>query len=384
MVGRIKILSVFGTRPEAIKMAPVVKALMAEPEFDARVVVTAQHREMLDQVLELFAIRADHDLDVMQEAQSLTQITTRVLERLEDVLASEEPDMVLVHGDTTTTFAAALAAFYRQVAVGHVEAGLRTHEKYFPFPEELNRRLTASLADLHFAPTAAARANLLAEGINPGQIQVTGNTAIDALFHVVRPDYQFSDDRLSALDFERSRILVVEAHRRENLGRPLEQICRAVVTLVERHSDVEVVFPVHLNPRVQEPVSRILGGRPRVHLLQPLGYGDFANLLARAYLVLSDSGGIQEEAPSLGRPVLVLRSVTERPEAVAAGTVQVVGTEQEAVETAAERLLTDPSAYERMARATNPFGDGRAARRILTGLRHWFELQTEPPEELNQ
>ncbi|MGI6604901.1 MAG: non-hydrolyzing UDP-N-acetylglucosamine 2-epimerase [bacterium] len=384
MVGRIKILSVFGTRPEAIKMAPVVKALIAEPEFDARVVVTAQHREMLDQVLELFAIRADHDLDVMQEAQSLTQITTRVLERLEDVLASEEPDMVLVHGDTTTTFAAALAAFYRQVAVGHVEAGLRTHEKYFPFPEELNRRLTASLADLHFAPTAAARANLLAEGINPGQIQVTGNTAIDALFHVVRPDYQFSDDRLSALDFERSRILVVEAHRRENLGRPLEQICRAVVTLVERHSDVEVVFPVHLNPRVQEPVSRILGGRPRVHLLQPLGYGDFANLLARAYLVLSDSGGIQEEAPSLGRPVLVLRSVTERPEAVAAGTVQVVGTEQEAVETAAERLLTDPSAYERMARATNPFGDGRAARRILTGLRHWFELQTEPPEELNQ
>ncbi|NLY49691.1 MAG: UDP-N-acetylglucosamine 2-epimerase (non-hydrolyzing) [Firmicutes bacterium] len=384
MVGRIKILSVFGTRPEAIKMAPVVKALMAEPEFDARVVVTAQHREMLDQVLELFAIRADHDRDVMQEAQSLTQITTRVLERLEDVLASEEPDMVLVHGDTTTTFAAALAAFYRQVAVGHVEAGLRTHEKYFPFPEELNRRLTASLADLHFAPTAAARANLLAEGINSGQIQVTGNTAIDALFHVVRPDYQFSDNRLSALDFERSRILVVEAHRRENLGRPLEQICRAVVTLVERHSDVEVVFPVHLNPRVQEPVSRILGGRPRVHLLQPLGYGDFANLLARSYLVLSDSGGIQEEAPSLGRPVLVLRSVTERPEAVAAGTVQVVGTEQEAVETAAERLLTDPSAYERMARATNPFGDGRAARRILTGLRHWFELQTEPPEELNQ
>jgi UDP-N-acetylglucosamine 2-epimerase (non-hydrolysing) len=384
MVGRIKILSVFGTRPEAIKMAPVVKALIAEPEFDARVVVTAQHREMLDQVLELFAIRADHDLDVMQEAQSLTQITTRVLERLEDVLASEEPDMVLVHGDTTTTFAAALAAFYRQVAVGHVEAGLRTHEKYFPFPEELNRRLTASLADLHFAPTAAARANLLAEGINSGQIQVTGNTAIDALFHVVRPDYQFSDNRLSALDFERSRILVVEAHRRENLGRPLEQICQAVVTLVERHSDVEVVFPVHLNPRVQEPVSRILGGRPRVHLLQPLGYGDFANLLARAYLVLSDSGGIQEEAPSLGRPVLVLRSVTERPEAVAAGTVQVVGTEQEAVETAAERLLTDPSAYERMARATNPFGDGRAARRILTGLRHWFELQTEPPEELNQ
>lgn len=378
----VKILSVFGTRPEAIKMAPVVKALAAAPGFCARVAVSAQHREMLDQVLDMFGIRADYDLNVMAEAQSLTQITTRVLTRLDEVLVKEEPDMILVHGDTTTTFAAALAAFYRQVAVGHVEAGLRTHEKYFPFPEELNRRLTGVLADLHFAPTATARANLLTEGVPRERIQVTGNTAIDALLMTVKPDYQFSEPTLGALDFARNRILVVEAHRRENLGEPLERICRAVAALVERHGDVEVIFPVHLNPKVQEPVRRILGDRPRVHLLDPLGYGDFANLLARAYLILSDSGGIQEEAPALGRPVLVLRSVTERPEAVAAGTVQVVGTETESIVAAAEKLLGDRGAYEAMARAANPYGDGRAAWRIRTGLEHWFGLRAEPPEEL--
>ncbi|MDI3522800.1 MAG: hypothetical protein PWP43_982 [Bacillota bacterium] len=378
----VKILSVFGTRPEAIKMAPVVKTLAAAPRFCARVVVTAQHREMLDQVLNLFGIQADYDLNVMQEAQSLSQITTRVLTRLEEVLVAEEPDMILVHGDTTTTFAAALAAFYHQVAVGHVEAGLRTHEKYFPFPEELNRRLTGALADLHFAPTAAARANLLAEGVKPEQIQVTGNTAIDALLLTVKPVYRFSVPLLNALDHERNRIIVVEAHRRENLGRPLEEICRAVAALVERHSDLQVVFPVHLNPKVREPVYRLLGGHERIHLLDPLGYGDFANLLARSYLILSDSGGIQEEAPALGRPVLVLRSVTERPEAVAAGTVQVVGTEAPDIVAAAERLLTDRGAYERMARAANPYGDGRAAWRIRTGLEHWFGLRPEPPEEL--
>lgn len=378
----VKIISVFGTRPEAIKMAPVVKALAEAPGFAARVAVTAQHREMLDQVLELFGIRADYDLDVMQEAQSLTQITTRVLTRLEEVLTAEQPDMILVHGDTTTTFAAALAAFYHQVAVGHVEAGLRTHQKYFPFPEELNRRLTGALADLHFAPTAAARANLLAEGVPAERIQVTGNTAIDALLLTVKTVYHFKEPLLNALDSKRNRILVVEAHRRENLGQPLEEICRAVAALVERHGDLVVVFPVHLNPKVQEPVHRLLGGHERIHLLDPLGYGDFANLLARSYLILSDSGGIQEEAPALGRPVLVLRSVTERPEAVAAGTVQVVGTEAAAIVAAAERLLTDRAAYERMAQAANPYGDGRAAWRIRTGLERWFGLREEPAEEL--
>jgi len=378
----VKILSIFGTRPEAIKMAPVVKTLAAAPGFAARVVITAQHRQMLDQVLDLFEIKADYDLNIMQEGQSLTEITTRVLTRLEEVLAAEQPDMVLVHGDTTTTFAAALAAFYQRVAVGHVEAGLRTHQKYFPFPEELNRRLTGVLADLHFAPTATARANLLAEGVPPERIQVTGNTAIDALFMTVRPTYKFCEPCLNALDFKRNRIIVLEAHRRENLGEPLEEIFRAVAALVERHTDVEVVFPVHLNPKVQEPARRILGDHPRVHLLTPLAYGDFANLLARAYLILSDSGGIQEEAPALGRPVLVLRSVTERPEAVAAGTVRVVGTQAEAILAAAEELLSNPAAYERMARAANPYGDGRAAWRIRTGLEHWFGLRDEAPEEL--
>jgi UDP-N-acetylglucosamine 2-epimerase (non-hydrolysing) len=377
----VKILSIFGTRPEAIKMAPVVKALEAAPGFAARVVVTAQHREMLDQVLDLFEIKADYDLNVMQDGQSLTEITTRVLTRLDEVLDAEQPDMILVHGDTTTTFAAALAAFYHQVAVGHVEAGLRTHQKYFPFPEELNRRLTGVLADLHFAPTAKARDNLLVEGVPPERIQITGNTAIDALFMTVRPNYKFSEPHLNTLDFKQNRIIVLEAHRRENLGEPLEEIFRAVAALVERHADVQIVFPVHLNPKVQEPARRILGDHPRVHLLSPLGYGDFANLLARAYLILTDSGGIQEEAPALGRPVLVLRSVTERPEAVAAGTVRVVGTETGTILAAAEELLSNPAAYERMARAANPYGDGRAAWRIRTGLEYWFGLREEAPEE---
>lgn len=362
-------------------MAPVVKALEAAPGFAARVVVTAQHREMLDQVLDLFEIKADYDLNVMQDGQSLTEITTRVLTRLDEVLDAEQPDMILVHGDTTTTFAAALAAFYHQVAVGHVEAGLRTHQKYFPFPEELNRRLTGVLADLHFAPTAKARDNLLVEGVPPERIQITGNTAIDALFMTVRPNYKFSEPHLNTLDFKQNRIIVLEAHRRENLGEPLEEIFRAVAALVERHADVQIVFPVHLNPKVQEPARRILGDHPRVHLLSPLGYGDFANLLARAYLILTDSGGIQEEAPALGRPVLVLRSVTERPEAVAAGTVRVVGTETGTILAAAEELLSNPAAYERMARAANPYGDGRAAWRIRTGLEYWFGLREEAPEE---
>ncbi|MGI6597151.1 MAG: non-hydrolyzing UDP-N-acetylglucosamine 2-epimerase [bacterium] len=378
---KVKIMSIFGTRPEAIKMAPVVKALAAVPEFDSKVVVTAQHREMLDQVLDLFSIRPDYDLDIMAAAQSLTQITARILTRLDEVLATERPQMVLVHGDTTTTFAAALAAFYRQIPVGHVEAGLRTGAKYFPYPEEINRCLTGVLADVHFAPTTVARGNLLQEGVPPDRILVTGNTAIDALFLTVAADYKFRHPALKAWDWDRYRILVVEAHRRENWGRPLEDICWAVAEITELYPDVAVIFPVHLNPKVQEPVRRILGNRPRIHLLEPLEYADFANLMAHSHIILSDSGGIQEEAPSLGRPVLVLRSVTERPEAVAAGTVKVVGTDKEKVVAATEELLTDEKAYGRMAQAANPYGDGRAASRILRGLQRYFGFAHEQPSE---
>lgn len=380
-MAKIKIMSVFGTRPEAIKMAPVVKALAAEPEFDSKVVVTAQHREMLDQVLDLFSIRPDYDLDVMAAGQSLTQITCRILIRLDEVLATERPDMVLVHGDTSTTFAAALAAFYRQVSVGHVEAGLRTGVKYFPYPEEINRCLTGVLADLHFAPTDLARNNLIKEGVPSKRIQITGNTAIDALFLTVDESYQFCHPTLRAWDWDRYRILVVEAHRRENWGQPLENVCRAVAELTAQHRDLAVIFPVHLNPKVQEPVRRILGDCPRVHLLDPLGYADFANLMARSHMILSDSGGIQEEAPSLGRPVLVLRNVTERPEAVAAGTVKVVGTDKEKVVSVTKELLTNEQVYGCMAQAANPYGDGQAARRIVSGLKYHFGLTNELPLE---
>lgn len=380
-MAKIKIMSVFGTRPEAIKMAPVVKALAAEPEFDSKVVVTAQHREMLDQVLDLFSIRPDYDLDVMAAGQSLTQITCRILIRLDEVLATERPDMVLVHGDTSTTFAAALAAFYRQVSVGHVEAGLRTGVKYFPYPEEINRCLTGVLADLHFAPTDLARNNLIKEGVPSKRIQITGNTAIDALFLTVDESYQFCHPTLRAWDWDRYRILVVEAHRRENWGQPLENVCRAVAELAAQHRDLAVIFPVHLNPKVQEPVRRILGDCPRVHLLDPLGYADFANLMARSHMILSDSGGIQEEAPSLGRPVLVLRNVTERPEAVAAGTVKVVGTDKEKVVSVTKELLTNEQVYGCMAQAANPYGDGQAARRIVSGLKYHFGLTNELPLE---
>ncbi len=380
-MAKIKIMSVFGTRPEAIKMAPVVKALAAEPEFDSKVVVTAQHREMLDQVLDLFSIRPDYDLDVMAAGQSLTQITCRILIRLDEVLATESPDMVLVHGDTSTTFAAALAAFYRQVSVGHVEAGLRTGVKYFPYPEEINRCLTGVLADLHFAPTDLARNNLIKEGVPSKCIQITGNTAIDALFLTVDESYQFCHPTLRAWDWDRYRILVVEAHRRENWGQPLENVCRAVAELTAQHRDLAVIFPVHLNPKVQEPVRRILGDCPRVHLLDPLGYADFANLMARSHMILSDSGGIQEEAPSLGRPVLVLRNVTERPEAVAAGTVKVVGTDKEKVVSVTKELLTNEQVYGCMAQAANPYGDGQAARRIVSGLKYHFGLTNELPLE---
>lgn len=377
----VKILVVFGTRPEAIKMAPVIQELKRFPEeFRCCVAVTAQHREMLDQVLRLFAIEPEYDLNIMRPGQSLEEVTIRALEGLTGVLDRERPDMVLVHGDTTTTFVAALAAFYRQTAVGHVEAGLRTRDKYAPYPEEMNRRLTGALADLHFAPTAQARENLLREAVPPDSIYVTGNTVIDALKATVKEDYVFTDATLAALDF-RKRLLLVTAHRRENWGEPLEEIFTALREIKGYYEDVEIVFPVHKNPKVRQTAERILQGCPGIHLIEPLDYEPFANLLARSYLVLTDSGGLQEEAPSLGKPVLVLREVTERPEAVQAGTVRLVGTGRERIVAAVRELLENRQSYLQMARAVNPYGDGLAAKRIRGFLRYYFGLSIARPPE---
>lgn len=373
-------MSVFGTRPEAIKMAPVVAELRETPGIRSLVLVTAQHREMLDQVLDHFRIRPDHDLNIMQAGQSLTDITTRALEGAFEVFGRAQPDLVLVHGDTTTTFAAALAAFYRRIPVGHVEAGLRTRNKYSPFPEEINRHLTGVLADLHFAPTEVARANLLDEGVPADRIWVTGNTAIDALLRTVREDYRFGAEPLKRLDLRGRRMLLVEAHRRENWGEPMERICRALAEIVRRFSDVEMVYSVHPNPRVADVVRRHLGGRERVHLLDPLPYPEWANLMARAHLIITDSGGLQEEAPSLGKPVVLLRDTTERPEAVAAGTVRQVGTDFDRIVESVTSLLRDEAEYGRMARASNPYGDGRAARRIADIIAFQWKLALELPQ----
>ncbi|CEP68431.1 UDP-N-acetylglucosamine 2-epimerase [Moorella glycerini] len=378
----LKVLTVFGTRPEAIKMAPVVKELTRYPEeFTCQVAVTAQHREMLDQVLHLFQIQPDYDLDIMRPRQTLEEVTTRALNGLAGVLKTSRPDVVLVHGDTTTTFVAALAAFYQQISVGHVEAGLRTGDRYAPFPEEMNRRLAGALADIHFAPTATARDNLLREGIPAEHIYVTGNTVIDALKATVRPGYCFSDPRLQELDFQKWRVILVTAHRRENWGEPMREIFTALRDLVKRYEDTVVVFPVHYNPRVRELAGEILGNRERVYLIDPLDYEPFVNLMARSYLVLTDSGGLQEEAPALGKPVLVLREVTERPEAVAAGTVRLVGTGYQEILAAAGELLEDREIYLRMAHAINPYGDGQASRRIRGALRHYFGLTIARPQE---
>jgi len=377
---RLRCLTVFGTRPEAIKMAPLVLELRACPDMETVVCVTAQHREMLDQVLEIFNIVPDFDLDVMRHGQTLTGITSRALDGLDNVLAQVRPDLVFVHGDTTTTFAGALAAFYHRIPVGHVEAGLRSGRKYAPYPEELNRKLTGVLTDLHFAPTASARRNLLAEGVTPESIFVTGNTVIDALRYTVRGNYRFTRKELNNLPGD-LRLLLVEVHRRENLGEPLEAICRALCRIVLEHKDIFLVFPVHKNPAVREPIHRHLGGLERVLLLEPLDVNDFHNLMHKAALLLTDSGGIQEEAPSLGRPVLVLREVTERPEAVEAGTVAVAGVQEEGIVAAAGRLLTDAALYRRMATAVNPYGDGRAAARILAAVRWHFGLCGEKPDD---
>lgn len=378
---KIKVMTVFGTRPEAIKMAPIVLELQKHPEtIEPVVAVTAQHREMLDQVLNLFHIKPDHDLNIMAAGQTLFDITTRAMMGLDKVLTEEKPDIVLVHGDTTTTFAGALAAYYHQTAVGHVEAGLRTHNKYSPFPEEMNRRLTGCIADLNFAPTSTSEANLLAENVPPESIFVTGNTVIDALHHTVRDDFEFKDASLQDVDFAHKRIILVTTHRRENLGEPMRHVYKALKQLTEEFDDVEIVFPVHKNPKVREVVNEELGGLEKVHLIDPLDYEPFANLMHRAYLILTDSGGVQEEAPALGKPVLVLRDTTERPEAVDAGTVKLIGTDRERVYEEAKRLLTDKEEYSRMAESVNPYGDGQAARRIIQAILYHYGLADGRPD----
>jgi len=363
----IKIISVFGTRPEAIKMAPVVKKLENCQYIEAKVCVTAQHREMLDQVLDLFSIKPDYDLDIMKSGQTLSDITCRVLKGIEEILSVEKPDMILVHGDTTTTFSASLAAFYSGSAIGHVEAGLRSGNKTSPYPEEMNRTLTGRLADLHFSPTEGNRKNLVGEGIDEKIIRVTGNTVIDALLSVIDEEYEFDQEVLNSIGKDKKLVLLT-SHRRENLGEPMENIFRAVRRIADGDEAVEVVFPLHLNPKVRSIAIPILGGHDRIHLIEPLDYQPFANLINRAHLVLTDSGGIQEEAPALGKPVLVLRTETERPEAVSAGTVKMAGVEEETIFKMAMELLQDQEAYKKMACAVNPYGDGKASQRILDAI----------------
>lgn len=376
---KIRVMTVFGTRPEAIKMAPVVSALKKRSnEFDAITVVSAQHREMLDQVLKIFNIIPDYDLDIMRQRQTLSGITSRVITKLDDVIEETKPDIILVHGDTTTTFAASVSAFYHQIAIGHVEAGLRTWQKYSPYPEEMNRQLTDVLADLYFAPTIQSKANLLKECHSAKNIFVTGNTAIDALKQTVNKDY--NHDILNKIE-KNHRIILVTMHRRENQGKPMNRVFKVMCEVVDSHSDVEIIYPVHLNPVVQEAAESILGNDSRIHLIDPLDVVDFHNLAARSYLIMTDSGGVQEEAPSLGKPVLVLRDTTERPEGVTAGTLRLVGTTPATVKTAMVELLDDNEAYDKMAQAKNPYGDGQAAKRILDSIAYYFKTGDEHPEE---
>lgn len=375
----LKVMTIFGTRPEAIKMAPVVKALEAADDMESIVTVTAQHREMLDQVLHLFSITPDYDLNIMSQGQTLYDVTCKALLGLQGVLKEAKPDVVLVHGDTTTTFVGALAAFYEGIPVGHVEAGLRTGNIYSPFPEEMNRKLTGAIGTYHFAPTSTSESNLLKENINPAHLYVTGNTVIDALQTTVQIDYTFKEELLNQIDYINNKVILVTTHRRENLGDPMRNVYEAVRDIINEQADVEVIFPMHRNPKVRSIVQEVLGDMPRVHLIEPLEYEPFANLMARTYLIMTDSGGIQEEAPSLGKPVLVLRDTTERPEAVEAGTVKLVGTDKESVYRTATELLMNETAYLAMSNAVNPYGDGLASDRIVQALRHeFFEGQDKP------
>lgn len=377
MAEKVKVMTIFGTRPEAIKMAPLVLELEKYNEqIESVVTVTAQHREMLDQVLEIFGVTPDHDLNIMKERQSLSEVTTRALQGLDKIMQDEKPDVVLVHGDTTTTFVASLAALYNKIAVGHVEAGLRTWNKYSPYPEEMNRQLTGVISDLNFAPTDTAAKNLLNENKPGVSIYVTGNTAIDALKTTVKEDY--SHEVLEKLGDD--RLILLTAHRRENLGDPMRNMFRAIKRLVNEHDDVQVVYPVHLNPAVREVADEILKGDSRIHLIEPLGVVDFHNFASRAHIILTDSGGVQEEAPSLGVPVLVLRDTTERPEGIDAGTLKLAGTDEETIYELAKELLTDDAAYEAMSKASNPYGDGEASRRIVEAILHYFGKSTERPD----
>ena len=374
----MKVMAIFGTRPEAIKMAPVVRELLKHPEIETKVCLTAQHREMLDQVVDLFQLPVDYDLDIMKQGQSLYDITDRVLLGLKEVLEKEKPDLVLVHGDTTTTFSATLAAFYQQIDVGHVEAGLRTGNMYSPFPEEANRRLTSVLTTLHFAPTETARQNLLKENQKDDHIFTVGHSVIDALLATVKKDYVFEDKELQDIE-EHKRIILVTTHRRENLGEPMRNVYRALRRLVETVPDTEVVFPVHRNPLVRQAVKEVLDGVPGIHLVDPMEYEPFTNLMARSAIILTDSGGIQEEAPSLGKPVLVLRDTTERPEAVASGTVKLVGTDEDKVYNTAYKLLTDEKAYKEMAESINPYGDGHTSERIVQAILYFYGISEKKP-----
>ena len=367
---RIKVMSVFGTRPEAIKMAPLVQELARRPEFESLCCLTGQHRQMLDSVMEIFHLKAQYDLDIMERQQTLSSITTKTLLGMERVLTEAEPDLILVHGDTSTTFAGALAAFYHKVPVGHVEAGLRTYDKYSPFPEEMNRTLVGDIATLHFAPTR--------ESVQ-GEIFITGNTVIDAMKTTVRPDFVFEDETLNRLDFPEKQVITLTCHRRENYDAPMEAILTAVRTIVDQNPNVEVVYPVHLSPVVQDCAHRLLGDHPRIHLIAPLDVAQMHNLMARSYLVLTDSGGLQEEAPALGKPVLVLRRETERPEAIAAGTAKLAGVETEPIIALTQELLQGGEAYARMAHAVNPYGDGKACGRIADAIAWHFGVVEEKP-----
>ncbi len=378
-MSKLRVMSVFGTRPEAIKMAPLVRELAGREEIDSLCCVTAQHREMLDSVLEVFHLRPDWDLNIMTPRQTLSTITSKCLTGMDEAIDALKPDLILVHGDTSTTFAGALSAFYHQIPVGHVEAGLRTYDKYSPFPEEMNRKLVSAIADLYFCPTENNRQNLLREGITQG-LFVTGNTVIDALKTTVRKDYRFTTEVLNQLPYDSKKVLLVTCHRRENYGEPMRNIMLALREIAENNEDVELVYPVHLSPVVREAVDQYLRGAPRVHLIDPLAADEMHNLMARCYLVLTDSGGLQEEAPALGKPVLVLRRETERPEAVAAGTVKLAGINRETIVAMAEELLHSTGAYAAMAHAVNPYGDGFACRRIADAIL-WHFGRGERPED---
>jgi len=377
---RLKVMTIFGTRPEAIKMAPLVKKLEETKEIESIVCVTAQHREMLDMVMDLFDIKADFDLNIMKHGQTIADINISILKGLEKVFEASRPDIVLVHGDTSTTFIGALASFYQKIKIGHVEAGLRSGNIYSPYPEEMNRRLTGVLSNFHFAPTESNYKNLINEGVAEDSIFITGNTVIDALLQVIKENYSFEIDLLNKLDYENKRVIVMTCHRRENWGEPMENIFKAIEEIAKKYRDVEIVYPIHMNPSIRTLANSILAGIDNIHLIEPLDYEPFANLLNKAYLIVTDSGGIQEEAPALGKPILVLREETERPEAVEAGTVRVVGVNQEKIASEIAELLENKESYRKMANAVNPYGDGRACERIVQTLLHKYGYTAEKPQ----